>query len=155
MQKTFFIDHIQTPIGAMEIVANDNAVLSIHFVARTSNVKSNALTILAKTQLRQYFESKLEQFDLPLQPAGTEFQQTVWRALTSIPFGQTAAYADIAKLIHKPKAVRAVGNANGKNPMTIVIPCHRIIGSDGTLTGYASGVERKAWLLKHESVTLF
>ncbi|MCL4125220.1 UNVERIFIED_CONTAM: hypothetical protein GTU68_003067 [Idotea baltica] len=90
-----------------------------------------------------------------MQPVGTDFQRTVWQALTSIPYGQTGSYADIAALVNNPKAVRAVGTANGKNPMTIVVPCHRIIGSDGSLTGYASGVERKAWLLNHEANTLF
>ena len=155
MQNRTFIDHLDTPIGALQIIADDNAVLSIHFVERLKNVTSNTLTDLAKAQLLQYFEGTLEQFDLPMKPVGTDFQQTVWQALTKIPYGRTGSYADIAKVIDNPRAVRAVGAANGKNPMTIVVPCHRIIGSDGSLTGYASGVKRKAWLLNHEANTLF
>ncbi len=155
MQKNTFIDYLNSPIGAMEITANDYAVLSIHFVENIQIIKSNALTELAKNQLLQYFSGTLDVFDLPLKSSGTEFQQTVWQALTTINYGQTGSYADIATLINKPKAVRAVGAANGKNPMTIVVPCHRVIGSDGSLTGYAYGVERKAWLLNHEANTLF
>ena len=155
MQKNMFRDHYNTPIGSMEIIANDKAVLAISFVEQTQTVRTNALTELAKTQMLQYFEGSLKEFDIPMQPEGTEFQQRVWQALTTIEYGQTGSYAQIADKINNPKAVRAVGTANGRNPMTIVVPCHRIIGSDGSLTGYASGVERKAWLLNHEANTLF
>ena len=150
-----FTDYINTPIGQMEITANDNSVLSIYFVDRVKSVNSNALTELAKQQLLQYFDGTLTEFDMPIELIGTDFQKRVWQALTSIEHGLTASYADIANEINNPKAVRAVGAANGKNPMTIVLPCHRIIGADGSLTGYASGVERKAWLLNHEANTLF
>lgn len=150
-----YIDHFSTPLGLMEIEANTDAVLSIHFVERTRDVNSNAITELAKQQLLAYFAGDLEDFELPLAPAGTEFQHEVWNALRGIEFGHTCSYADIANKIDRPKAVRAVGAANGKNPLTIVVPCHRVIGSNGSLTGYASGTERKAWLLNHESPGLF
>ena len=150
-----YYDHFETPLGKMEITANDQAVLSIHFVDKTKTVYANSLTDLAKTQMLQYYAGELEKFDMPMQPKGTEFQQKVWRALTAVDFGKTCSYADIANKINNPKAVRAVGSANGKNPMTIVVPCHRIIGSNGSLTGYASGVDRKAWLLNHEAPSLF
>lgn len=155
MTKKIFTDYFTTPIGEMEITANDDAVLSIYFVDRGGIAKSNAISELAKVQLLEYFEGALEVFDFPMQPTGTDFQQTVWQALSTIPYGQTGSYADIANKINNPKAVRAVGAANGKNPMTIVVPCHRIIGSDGSLTGYASGMERKTWLLNHEANALF
>jgi len=103
----------------------------------------------------RYFDGARKSFDLPLDADGTEFQKTVWRALTSIPSGETCTYGDIAQKIGNPKGMRAVGLANGKNPMTIVVPCHRVIGANGKLTGYAFGTERKAWLLNHESDSLF
>ena len=155
MQTDIYKDHISTPIGKMEITANRSAVLSIYFVDVASKNKPNQITKLAKQQLLQYFDGSLTVFDMPIYLDGTEFQETVWQALTTIEYGQTGSYADIANVINNPKAVRAVGTANGKNPMTIVLPCHRIIGSDGSLTGYAGGVERKAWLLNHEANTLF
>lgn len=151
-------NHIQqfdTPLGIMEIEATDSAVLSIHFVDRTRTANPNSITQLVKKQLEEYYDGEREAFDLPLSPSGTEFQQTVWNALSIIGFGKTCSYSDIAHQIKNPKAVRAVGSANGKNPLTIVVPCHRVIGSNGSLTGYASGTERKQWLLNHEANTLF
>lgn len=150
-----YYDHFDTPLGLMEITANDQAVLAIHFADQTKTVNANEMTDLAKTQMQQYYQGELKEFDMPMQPEGTEFQKSVWRALTTVDYGKTCSYADIANKINKPKAVRAVGSANGKNPMTIVVPCHRIIGSNGSLTGYASGVDRKAWLLNHEAPSLF
>jgi len=150
-----YYDNYQTPLGKMEITANQQAVLSIHFVEQTKKVKPNAITEAAKTQMLQYFAGDLEQFDMPMEPYGTDFQKQVWHALTSVDYGETCCYSDIANIISNPKAVRAVGAANGKNPMTIVVPCHRIIGRDGSLTGYASGMDKKAWLLNHEANTLF
>ena len=155
MTTQTFVDHFDTPLGKMEITATDTALLSIHFVDAVQSVSVNALTELAKSQLLQYYAGKREIFDLPMQPQGTEFQKQVWRALSTIDYGTSCTYGDIAKKINNPKAVRAVGSANGSNPMTIVVPCHRVIGNDGSLTGYASGVERKAWLLNHESPSLF
>jgi methylated-DNA-[protein]-cysteine S-methyltransferase len=152
---TLYYDHFKTPLGLMEVCCDAQAVKSISFVDQTNVVQSNAITDLAKRQLREYFDTGREKFDLPLAPEGTTFQKLVWSALSTIEYGKTCCYSDIANIVKNPKAVRAVGSANGKNPMTIVVPCHRVIGANGSLTGYASGVERKAWLLNHEANTLF
>jgi methylated-DNA-[protein]-cysteine S-methyltransferase len=152
---TNFIENLATPLGAMEIEATDDAVISIHFVDTLKHEQPNFVTNQAKQQLTEYFAGEREEFALPLLPQGTEFQHTVWRALSTIEFGQTCSYSDIANQIQNPKAVRAVGSANGKNPLTIVVPCHRVIGSSGSLTGYASGIDRKQWLLNHEANKLF
>lgn len=106
----------------------------------------------ARRQLTAYFDSQLQAFDLPLAPAGTRFQRQVWQALRNIPFGQTQSYGELAQRIGRPKASRAVGLANGRNPISIIIPCHRVIGANGNLTGYGGGIECKQWLLQHESV---
>lgn len=152
-----YCDNYQTPLGRMEIIASASAVTAINFVndKPLAKVKANTITDLAKAQMLAYFAGKRRQFDIPMSPEGTAFQKQVWQALTTIEFGQTCSYRDIAELINNPKAVRAVGAANGKNPMTIVVPCHRVIGANGSLTGYASGVDRKAWLLNHEGDWLF
>ena len=155
MNTNLFYDNLDTPLGKMEITASDSAIKSIHFVDLVKPTRANSFTDAAKRQLDQYYQGSLEAFDLTMDPDGTDFQKSVWQALGTIGFGKTCSYSDIAHIINNPKAVRAVGSANGKNPMTIVVPCHRIIGSNGTLTGYASGVERKAWLLNHESPGLF
>ncbi len=102
-------------------------------------------------QLDDYFEGKLQQFDLLLRPAGTAFQQTVWNQLTQIPFAETITYLHMAKRLGNVKAIRAAASANGKNPLAIIIPCHRVVGADGKLTGYAGGLHRKQWLLEHEA----
>jgi methylated-DNA-[protein]-cysteine S-methyltransferase len=104
----------------------------------------------AERQLVEYFAGRRTQFDLPLEPRGTEFQRKIWQALKAIPFGQTRSYLDLAKAVGSPRAVRAVGAANGKNPLSIVVPCHRVIGADGRLVGFAGGVETKAKLLALE-----
>ncbi|HLN48259.1 MAG TPA: methylated-DNA--[protein]-cysteine S-methyltransferase [Steroidobacteraceae bacterium] len=104
----------------------------------------------AVRQLREYFEGKRHEFDLPMRLAGTVFQQRVWRSLTEIPYGETWSYGQLAKRIGNPNASRAVGLANGRNPISILVPCHRVIGADGSLTGYGGGLERKRWLLAHE-----
>lgn len=102
-------------------------------------------------QLKAYFAGELSQFDLPLKASGTAFQETVWQLLTTIPYGETVSYKRIAERIQAPKAVRAVGLANGKNPISIIIPCHRVIGANGKLVGYGGGLHRKQWLLAHEA----
>ena len=104
----------------------------------------------ARAQLDAYFTGRLTVFELPLQLEGTEFQRRVWAALCGIPYGETVSYRELAGRIGQPKAVRAVGLANGRNPVSIVVPCHRVIGADGTLTGYGGGLPRKRWLLDHE-----
>ncbi|WP_299599541.1 methylated-DNA--[protein]-cysteine S-methyltransferase [uncultured Microbulbifer sp.] len=115
---------------------------------------STDLTDAAFEQLAAYFSGDLQAFDLPLSAAGTPFQQSVWRALCAIPFGETRSYRELAGAIGNPKAVRAVAGANGANPLSIVVPCHRVIGADGTLTGYAGGLEMKARLLALEGVLI-
>jgi len=154
---TLFNDYLATPLGSMQISADEHAVKSIYFVEeqRRRASKPNTMTDLAVQQLNEYFNNKRQSFDLPLAPEGTAFQQEVWQALLTIEHGKTCSYSDIAGLINKPKAMRAVGAANGRNPLTIVVPCHRVIGRNGALTGYAFGMERKAWLLNHESEGLF
>ena len=102
-------------------------------------------------QLREYFEGSRKNFDLQLNPHGTDFQKSVWNLLKQIPYGKTISYLELSKLLDDVKAIRAVANANGKNPLWIIVPCHRVIGSDGSLTGYAGGLHRKQWLLEHES----
>jgi methylated-DNA-[protein]-cysteine S-methyltransferase len=140
-----------TTHGWLSIFASDKAVKAIDFTDSFCDINENAVSKLAAKQLSEYIAGQRTEFDLPLQPDGTEFQQQVWQALLTIPFGETASYLDIALAIGNPKACRAVGAANGKNPIPIVIPCHRIIGSNGKLTGYAGGLPRKMYLLALES----
>ena len=156
--KEYFFSSLSTPIGELGIFADNNNIYRVEFVDRvedydsmnTSKHKENDLTLLAKQQLVQYFAGKLTIFDLPLAPQGTKFRQQTWQALQKIPFGETRYYSQQAELMNNKKAVRAVGAANGANPIAIVIPCHRVIGKDGSLTGYAGGLDRKAWLLNFE-----
>ncbi len=151
-----FIEYMDTPIGPIEITASDKGICSVYFVeSKSETSNNNQWTTECRSQLHEYFYGKRHTFDLSFDQAGTAFQQQVWQALCSIPFGQLASYKDIANIIGNPKAVRAVGAANGRNPLTIIVPCHRVIGSNGTLTGYASGLTRKQWLLQHESSGLF
>jgi len=160
--KGSFFSSLTTPIGKLGIFADNHAIYRIEFIDMDENTdlvntleqKANELTLLAKKQLAQYFAGKLTTFDLPLAPQGTEFRQQTWQALQQIPFGETRYYSQQAELMNNKKAVRAVGAANGANPIAIVIPCHRVIGKDGSLTGYAGGLDRKAWLLNFEQKQL-
>ena len=143
--------YYKSPIGLIEVGGTEDAVTSLFFVEeRRPDVTSNAVCAEAVRQLAEYFDGTREDFELPLELTGTEFQRQVWVELTAIPFGQTVSYGDLARAIGKPTAVRAVGAANGDNPVSIIVPCHRVIGSDGGLTGYGGGLERKEWLLRHE-----
>ncbi|ELV8624346.1 methylated-DNA--[protein]-cysteine S-methyltransferase [Vibrio cidicii] len=147
-----------SPLGEMTLQANDEGILGIWFTTQTTlpddlgqeNANHSVLS-LALTQLDEYFSGKRTQFDLPIAAKGTAFQMQVWQALTTIPYGETWSYQELANAVGNPKAVRAVGLANGKNPVSIVVPCHRVIGKNGKLTGYAGGIERKRWLLEKES----
>ncbi len=139
-----------TPLGVIEVIASHDGVTAIKFCEQMRSFAPNTHTQQGCDQLAAYFANQLTEFSLSLCPQGTPFQQQVWRALQSIPYGQTASYAEIARHIENEKAVRAVGMANSRNPIAIAIPCHRIIGSNGTLTGYAGGLERKAYLLELE-----
>ena len=164
------ITHYDSPIGAIEIHATDTAVSRLEFVGElpTDSAMRNTpyaaskpwgahpLLEEAQRQLAAYFAGDLRCFDLPLALDGTPFQRQVWQQLLSVGYGHTASYQNIAEAIDNPKAVRAVGAANGRNPVSIIVPCHRIIGSGGRpkLTGYGGGLWRKEWLLRHEGVLL-
>lgn len=147
--------HIETPLGIARITSSDDGILKISVLDSESAVSNSDKipSILEKcvTQLEEYFEGKRTDFDLTLAPEGTDFQQRVWKELNKIPFGKTCSYLELSKKLGDVKAIRAVASANGKNPLWIVTPCHRVIGSDGSLTGYAGGLWRKKWLLDHES----
>lgn len=141
------------PIGTMIIISNGESIIEIDHVNHDEPVTSNPdeLCQLATKQLDEYFAGQRTEFGLPLRAIkGTDFQKMAWQALTSIPYGETISYGEQAKRMGKPKAVRAVGGANGKNPFSIVVPCHRVIGANGTLTGYTGGMNRKEWLLDFE-----
>jgi methylated-DNA-[protein]-cysteine S-methyltransferase len=139
----------------IELTATGVGVTSITFIERvTGSNDSSPILEAAATQLTEYFAGNRTSFDLPLAPEGTEFQRRVWSELRTIPFGETVSYLDIARSLGDTNAIRAVGAANGKNPIAIVVPCHRVIGSDGKLTGYAGGLWRKEWLLRYEGVAV-
>lgn len=149
MEKTC----LQTPIGFLEIKGNNDGLVSVHFMeeAVTSPEAIPEVLLPTVTQLREYFNKTRTKFNLQLNPEGTEFQKRVWHSLEKIPFGTTQSYQKMANQLGDPKVIRAAASANGKNPIAIIIPCHRVIGSDGSLTGYAGGLHRKKWLLEHES----
>lgn len=151
LNSHFRYAHMATPLGNLWIAESDAGIAEVGFREGISPGQKSDLLTRARRQLDAYFEGRLTCFDLPLAPQGTAFQQSVWRALCAIDYGITASYSQIAHAIHKPKAVRAVGAANGRNPLAIIVPCHRIIGANGNLTGYNGGLERKQWLLKHEA----
>ncbi|MEM0514933.1 methylated-DNA--[protein]-cysteine S-methyltransferase [Pseudoalteromonas sp. YIC-827] len=148
---TLYQECIDTPLGELVIQASDTGLCYVGFdIERKADASANAITAQAKSQLAEYFQGVRSQFDLPLDTKGTEFQRQIWQALGSIAYGENVSYSDIARLVDNPKAVRAVGAANGRNPISIIVPCHRVIGANGTLTGYAGGLERKRWLLAFE-----
>lgn len=153
-ELSMYNQYLQSPCGLILIQATDRGITAIRFVEESSSQMSapSQLTMEASRQLEAYFAGQLTDFDLPLDAKGTQFQQSVWRALCAIPYGETRSYQDIAHAIDNPKGVRAVGLANGKNPISIVVPCHRVIGSNGKLTGYAGGLDRKSLLLELEGV---
>ncbi len=150
--------YLETPIGKLLLAGNEQALSLVGFPEGKGKVApqrdwlaSSSMFDSAKQQLMEYFAGSRQDFSLSLSPTGTEFQLAVLRALQEIPFGETCSYLDIAQAVQRPKAVRAVGAANGRNPLPIVIPCHRVIGSNGSLTGFGGGLETKTWLLNHES----
>jgi len=148
-------DYLESPLGLIEFKASEVGITQLIFCGQqTTAIKANDLTRECQTQLKDYFAGKLTQFSLSLDIKGTEFQKKVWQLLQQVAYGQTISYMDIADRLNNPKAVRAVGGANGRNPITLILPCHRVIGSNGRLTGYAGGTARKKWLLQHEGVKL-
>ncbi|WP_378184220.1 methylated-DNA--[protein]-cysteine S-methyltransferase [Aquimarina sp. SS2-1] len=145
---------IQTPLGIASITGDENGITTISITEDSEKAPSNEMPDTLKEaviQLQDYFKGDRTDFSIKLNPSGTDFQKKVWNELSKIPFGKTVTYLDIAKQLGDPKCIRAAASANGKNPLWIVVPCHRVIGSDGSLTGYAGGLWRKKWLLDHES----
>lgn len=145
---------VNSPLGKIFIEESKDQIIEIRFLEENELAEvedeEHPVQLEAKHQLKAYFDSRLDQFDLPLNPRGTDFQKMVWEQLLEIPFGKTSSYGEVSKNLGDPNYVRAVGNANGKNPIAIVIPCHRVIGSTGNLVGYASGLWRKKYLLDFE-----
>ena len=144
--------YYKSPLGPIEIKAMQDSILTVDFVEDLAPGDAD-LPFCLKTCLKQideYFSGIRKEFLLKLDPRGTSFQKRVWQQLEKIPFGTVVSYREIAGIIGKPNACRAVGSANGKNPIAIIIPCHRVVGSDGSLTGYGGGLWRKEWLIKHE-----
>jgi methylated-DNA-[protein]-cysteine S-methyltransferase len=146
---------LSSPLGELRLFARGDELIGVHMTAQTPPLleaqDSDApVLVAAATQLEEYFAGERKVFDLPLGPEGTGFQRMVWRALEAIRFGETRSYGTIAQAIGRPSASRAVGAANGKNPLAIIVPCHRVIGATGALTGYAGGMAAKHWLLEHE-----
>jgi methylated-DNA-[protein]-cysteine S-methyltransferase len=149
----------ESPIQSLRLVSDGRSLMGLYmmsekhqFASQSDWVEDDSVAPFpeAKQQLAAYFSGTLTQFDLPLLMQGTTFQQSVWEALKTIPYGTTLSYGELAQQIGQPKASRAVGLANGQNPISIVVPCHRVIGANGKLTGYGGGIERKQWLLNHE-----
>jgi len=157
--STLYIDYLSTPIGRLAIVADGSRLRACGWTDGHERMERELGAPLVRASnpggftaaLRAYFNGDLAAIDdLPTEAPGTEFQRAVWRGLRGIPTGETISYGELARRIGKPAAVRAVGLANGANPVGIVVPCHRVIGANGTLTGYGGGLERKRWLLNHE-----
>jgi methylated-DNA-[protein]-cysteine S-methyltransferase len=144
---------INTPLGFAKLEGDENGVSSLTVLNNDVAVSNIIPEVLedAVNQLNEYFKGERKTFSLKLNPEGTDFQKRVWDALLTIPFGKTTSYLQLSKDLGDVKAIRAVASANGKNPLWIIVPCHRVIGTDGSLTGYAGGLQRKQWLLEHES----
>lgn len=146
---------VPSPIGELTVTADADGITGLYMegdphALASARPTDNPLLAKARGQLDAYFAGRLTAFDLPLNLKGTPFQQRVWSSLQTIPFGRTTSYGALAAALGQPTAMRAVGLANGRNPVSIIVPCHRVIGADGSLTGYGGGIERKRWLLAHE-----
>ncbi|WGD35704.1 methylated-DNA--[protein]-cysteine S-methyltransferase [Olleya sp. YS] len=144
---------IKSPLGYTKIVGDKDGISSVTVINSEEKVTDIIPDVLEDCvlQLNEYFEGTRQQFSLKLNPQGTIFQKHVWEELQNIPYGKTTSYLSLSKKLGDVKAIRAVANANGKNPLWVIVPCHRVIGSDGSLIGYAGGLHRKQWLLEHES----
>jgi len=165
---TLYFDRVPSPIGEVLLVSDGRSLVALEFedhegrMRRQLSPRYGDATLKSahdpqgfSSRLRAYFTGRLEALDdIPVDGGGTPFQMRVWRMLRTIPVGSTASYGELAARLGKPQACRAVGLANGRNPISIVVPCHRVIGTDGSLTGYGGGLERKRWLLEHEGVQL-
>ncbi|WP_298497583.1 methylated-DNA--[protein]-cysteine S-methyltransferase [uncultured Algibacter sp.] len=144
---------IKSPLGFTKIIGDEDGITSVTVLNSEEKITDIIPVELEDCviQLNEYFEGTRKIFDLKLNALGTDFQKKVWKQLEQIPYGKTISYLELSKQLGDVKAIRAIANANGKNPLWIIIPCHRVIGSDGSLTGYAGGLHRKKWLLEHES----
>ena len=156
--KTEYWTDLRTPLGKLRLVADVRGLNRVEFSDR---IRSSAGVCVetkilqqAKRELKEYFSGVRTEFEIPLNPDGTEFQIAVWNELLKLPFGATTTYGEIARNMGNPEAMRAVGAANGKNPIAIIIPCHRVVGTNGKLIGYGGGIDRKLWLLKHETAEI-
>ena len=145
--------NINTPLGVAKITGDVDGISAVSILNSNETISDIIPEELQDCvyQLQEYFQRTRNNFNLKLNPQGTDFQKNIWRLLQAIPFGKTLSYLELSKQFGDVKAIRAVANANGKNPLWIIVPCHRVIGSDGSLTGYAGGLSRKQWLLEHES----
>jgi methylated-DNA-[protein]-cysteine S-methyltransferase len=150
--KETFTAHYRSEIGLIRVTGRDDGITAVDFVEGEARTDARIPGCLEECigQLDEYFRGKRTTFAIPLKPQGTPFQQKVWAALAGIPFGKTVSYRDVASAVGHAKAFRAVGGANHRNPIAVIIPCHRVIGADGKLTGYGGGLWRKEWLLAHE-----
>lgn len=152
MTHTFIYE---SPIGKIGIKDNGHSIIEVYFIKEAEDqeleLKETALIREAGRQLEEYFQGKRNDFDLPLEPKGTPFQKSVWEALITIPYGETRSYKEVAQKVNSPKAYRAVGMSNNKNPISIIIPCHRVIGANGKMVGYGGGLDIKEYLLNLES----
>lgn len=149
--------YLNSPIGLIEITGNDDGIQSVYFVEERKTKTSKIHPSLKECiyELEEYFQGVRKEFGLKLNPEGTDFQKKVWTELLNVPFGKTVSYLDISKKLGDANATRAVGNANGSNPIFIIVPCHRVIGVNGKLVGYGGGLWRKEWLLNHEKSSTF
>jgi methylated-DNA-[protein]-cysteine S-methyltransferase len=157
MTRPIYFSVMPSPVGRLMLTGDEHVLTGVYFENDTQLpaplpawIQDDRPLTAAREQLNEYFAGKRKHFELPLALEGTAFQRRVWEALTGIPFGTTISYAELARRVAMPKAMRAVGAANGRNPISIVVPCHRVIGADGSLTGYGGGLPRKRWLLELE-----
>lgn len=150
---TTYTAYYSSPLGLLKIQCSDAHLQAMLFMKEDEQVQNDKHPVLEKSvqQLNEYFSGERKEFDLPLQQEGTDFQQKVWQLLLQIPYGKTISYNELSKRYGDLKAIRAVASANGKNNLAIIVPCHRVIGSNQSLTGYAGGLWRKKWLLEHEA----
>lgn len=155
MEEVLYKTYYESPAGLIEIMANDTGVTSILFVKkRAGRSKNNEHTTECAKQLHDYFNKERKTFSVPLDMQGTEFQIRVWNELLKIPFGKAISYLQLAINLGDKKCIRAAGTANGRNPVSIIVPCHRVIGSNGDLVGYGGGLDKKKFLLEHEGVLI-
>ncbi len=149
---------MKSPLGTLKLVSHDRHLVRIDFPGAIDSDAGEASAteptlLAARSQLEEYFAGRRQRFELPLAPTGTPFQCDVWQVLQRIPYGELRSYSDVASALGRPTAVRAVGAANGRNPLPIVVPCHRVVGKDGSLTGFAGGLDTKQWLIQLEAST--